>query len=158
MTNLYLKSMFKVDILFIPLDISNIPIIMALTNSDIEILDNINVGISENITVYENIYAKVFKVPPILVYNSSNGEYILWKLFEFIFVCCIILLLYDGLKNNPYYYSRQKMRYSKYYSNINTFKYTKTYSTNYVRHICITCKRNEFSSSLTIYSTVLVKL
>ena len=87
--------------LFIPLDISHKPIIIAFIILGKFKLLNIIVGINEKAAVYAKIYASVFKLPKMLVDNNSNGEYIFTKLFEFTFVCCIMLLLYDGVKNTP---------------------------------------------------------
>ena len=98
---LLLNDILNSCILFIPLDISNMPITIVLNISGTLILLNIIVGMSENITVYENIYASVFKLPKILIDNSSNGEDIFIKVFEFVFVCCIMVLLYDGVKTAP---------------------------------------------------------
>ena len=63
--------------LYIPLDISNIPIVTAFSICDKFKFEIKMVGISENMTVYENIYASVFNVPYILTDNNSKVEYIL---------------------------------------------------------------------------------
>lgn len=100
-SSLLFNEMFNRFISFIPLDISNIPVIIAVITLDVFKLLNIMEGISENITVYENIKASVFSVPRILVYNSSKGADILLKVFEFVSVCCIILVLYEGVISIP---------------------------------------------------------
>ena len=93
---LLFRDKFNNCMLFIPLDISKTPIITAFNTVGTSKLLNITDGIKENITVYAKIYESVFKLPKILVDNSSNGEDIFEKLFEIIFVWCIMLLLYEG--------------------------------------------------------------
>ena len=57
------KDKSKFCILFIPLDISNIPVIIAFNVWDIFKLLKTTSGTRENITVYANMNASVFKVP-----------------------------------------------------------------------------------------------
>lgn len=61
--NFKFKLISKLATLFIPLDSSNIPIIQVLSSSGKAMSETITVGTHENITVYEKIYASVFKVP-----------------------------------------------------------------------------------------------
>lgn len=105
-TSLEVKDIFKLTILFIPLEISNIPIINPLIKLGIKILLVIRVGTSEKIIVKDKIKPNVFKVLKVLIYNSSKAVYFLQKLFEFVFICCIIPLEWVFLIKMPKNYSR----------------------------------------------------